>query len=304
MGFLRAPLGVLVTVLVLLAGVLLGIAAFQVDRVTRPRRVPTERIDFDAMMLRVEEVEFLSTDGVRLRGWLFPGPPGASPILLAHDLGASKSSLVHLAVVLSKEGFAPLAFDFRGHGESGGERSTLGLRERRDIVGAVEMLSRRGDVDARQMGIYGVGMGAHAAVLAAADSPALRVLVLDGLYPDAGYPLSRELFGGWGFGRRHLAFVPVGIFTALSQTRVARQRAEDELARLLGRDVLLLASERDPVLRDAIKSMYHEIPQQTDVDGNLVLMPATAADGLYGESLSDYQREVAGFFRARLGTRD
>jgi len=56
-------------------------------------------------------------------------------------------------------------------------------------------------------------MGAFAAVLAARDRPALRVLVLDGLYPDVGYPLVRRAFDGWEVGVEHLAFLPRAIFS-------------------------------------------------------------------------------------------
>ena len=86
----------------------------------------------------------------------------------------------------------------------------------------------------------------------------------------------------------------------IKQSRLKKHRAADELTRLLGRDILLVASEQDALLSDAVKTMYHRLPEQTDVDGNLVFMPGTQADGLYGEELAQYQERVAAFFRDRL----
>ena len=90
--------------------------------------------------------------------------------------------MLTLGIALQKGGFTVLAFDFRGHGASGGTGSTLGLDEKRDVIGALDYLAASG-VEARRIGVYGVGMGAHAAVLAAADRPSASVLVLSGLYP-------------------------------------------------------------------------------------------------------------------------
>jgi len=300
MRFVSTPLGAVLLVVLLSCVVLLGAAVVRVDRTTRPPRRPPEQLDFDSLMLRVEEVQLSATDGVRLNGWWLPGQPGQAAVILGHDVGATKTSLVDLAAELGKQGLPRLLIDFRGHGASAGGRSTLGLLEKRDILGAVEFIEARAGIDARRIGVYGVGMGAHAAVLAAADCPALKVLVLDSLYPDVGFVLDRELYAGWEFGRRNLGFVSRGIFAVLHGGRSGRERAADELSHLLGRDVLLVALESDPMLTAEIKSMYETIPEQIDVDGNLLLLPATQAVGLYGNERTLYQERVARFFRHRL----
>jgi pimeloyl-ACP methyl ester carboxylesterase len=282
--------------------VLFGMAAVRVDRATRPPRQLSQEIDFGAVLLKMEEVGFDATDRVGLEGWLFPGSPDRASIVLAHDLGSNRSSLLHLAVSLRKLGFTVLVFDARGHGESEGKRSTFGILEKRDVLGAIDHLAERATSDsAKRIGIYGVGMGAHAAVLAARERPAVKVLVLDALYPDAGYPLVRNVYGDWSFGSETLGFIPRGIFSVLNSVRIERARAEDELALLLGRDVLLVGSDADVELSVEMKRMVRKIPDQPDVDGNLVLLPATQRDGLYGEDLASYQEQVTDFFAHRLG---
>jgi len=272
----------------------------RVVRQTTPARVAETPIDFESMTVHADDVEFDSADGVRLSGWWIDGEPGRPPVMLCHDFGASKSSLVNVALALNRVGFPVLAFDFRAHGDSQGQRSTLGLREKRDVVGAVDYLSSRQDLDTKRIGVFGVGMGAHAAVLAAADRPAIRVLVLDGLYPDAAWALARGVFRNWGFGVDHLAFFPRGVFVALTGFPGENERAAEVISNLYGRDMLLLAPASDTRLADEMMRMVQSVPEQPDVDGNLVVLPATHADGLYASEMTRYHERVAQFFSDRL----
>jgi pimeloyl-ACP methyl ester carboxylesterase len=277
-----------------------GITVVRVHAVTHPPRQAPDDIDFDSMLMRVQRVQFSSVDGIELQGWMIPGKSDRPPILLCHDTGSSKASLVSLAIALHNKGFSILLFDFRGHGTSGGRASTLGIREKRDILGALDFVSERWEDGSRQIGVYGVGMGAHAAVLAAADRQALRVLVLDGLYPDVSYPLVRRVFAGWQPGVRNLGFLPNSVFAIMNRTRIGDHRAADALPNLLGRDVLLLAPVGDPELTSEMKRMVGSIPPQPDVDGNLVVLPATQGHGLYGPDLGLHVSQVTEFFESRL----
>jgi pimeloyl-ACP methyl ester carboxylesterase len=208
--------------------------------------------------------------------------------------------MVNIALALSRAGFTVLAFDFRGHGDSGGDRSTLGVLEKRDVIGAVDYLLGDGSTGSRRVGVFGTGMGAHAAVLAAADRPSMKVLVLDGLYPDVAYSLARTVYRDWPFAVDHLGFIPRGWFVVLSGTSTADQRAADVIATLLGRDLLLLAPAADTRLADAMMQMYRTVPDQADADGNLVVVPVGYGEGLYAGQMARYHQRVASFFSSRL----
>ena len=301
MRFWRSPLGALALLILITAATGSAATTYRVLRQTEPPRAQEAAIDFEAMMVRAEAVEFPAADGVTLRGWLIRGAAERPPIVLCHDLGASKSSLVNVALALSRVGFTVLLFDFRAHGASDGTRSTLGLNEKRDVLGAVDFLAGLEDLDARRVGVFGVGMGAHAAVLAAADRPAIRVLVLDGLYPDTTYALVHRVYGKWNFGVNHLAFMPRGVFLALNGLPDDGERAADVIGRLPGRDLLLLAPASDTSLADEMMRMYESVPDQADADGNFVVLPATEVDGLFAADLTRYHDRVSEFFSARLG---
>jgi dienelactone hydrolase len=69
-----------------------------------------------------ENVKFDSADEVELRGIFYPASKAKAPVaLLLHKLGGSREQAAwdkSLIRVLQKKGFAVLAFDFRGHGDS------------------------------------------------------------------------------------------------------------------------------------------------------------------------------------------
>ena len=125
-------------------------------------------------------------------------------------------------------------------------------------------------------------------------------MVLDGLYPDATFPLIRQVYGDWSFGVRRLGFLPKAVFTLLGVTRTEQDRASEVLPRLVGRDLLLLAPAGDSSLTREMQAMYETIPDQKTADGNLVLLPATHLDTLYGEERALYQNRVVSFFRSRM----
>jgi pimeloyl-ACP methyl ester carboxylesterase len=282
------------------AVIALGAATVRVYASTHPGHREAAPFDFEAMAVRAEPVEFSASDGVLLRGWLLRRGPQDPPVVLCHDLGTSRGSLVGMAIALHKAGFTVLLFDFRGHGDSDGSRTTLGVLEKRDVLGAVEFLSGPEGTDATRVGLYGVGMGAHAAVLAAADLRQVKVLVLDSLYPDADFELIRKVYSGWEFGRRNLSFVPRTIFGVMTGTGTRSPSAAEVIGRLTGRDLLLLAPAGDSRLVGEMRRMYESIPDQADADGNLAVLPATRSGELYGEQLERYRERVADFFTSRL----
>ena len=106
-----------------------------------------------------EDTEFSTPDGVLLAGTLFsPGIDGSGALVLAHMRGADRSTWEPFAKVAAGNGFRVLTFDFRGYGDSDGERDTL-LDV--DLTAAVEHVQREG---ATSIVVMGASMGGTAAV--------------------------------------------------------------------------------------------------------------------------------------------
>jgi uncharacterized protein len=73
---------------------------------------------------------------------------------------------------LCEAGFGVLVIDYRGFGDSGGERELSPSRQLQDLVNAVTYLTTRDDVDADAIGAFGTGGtgGGNAILLARADA--------------------------------------------------------------------------------------------------------------------------------------
>jgi pimeloyl-ACP methyl ester carboxylesterase len=293
MKLVKSVPGAIVIVLLLGATLAFGAVGLQVHRITHPERQASADGNLGATLAKAEDVTFQASDKTTIAAWLFKGAAGRPAIVLAHDLGQSKNSLISLAVVLNQSGFTVLAFDFRGHGASGGSGSTLGIDESRDVIGAVDFLTSlpAGQVDTRRIGVYGTGMGAHAAVLAAAERASLRVLVLDDLWPDARWTLVRRTFEDWPWATDHLGALPSVAFAMLSGASPTTGRAEDVLPALGTRDVLLVAPTSNEQLAQELKSMYRTLPETREAERSLVTMPADVAA---------FHHRIVEFFQVRL----
>lgn len=302
MRFWRSLPGAMAIILLVGALAALSIATAQVYRVTHPARVPSLSLNLGATLAKARDVRLESTDGVPLSGWLFRGAAKMPAVLVCHDLGESKNAVINVAIALNSAGFTVLAFDFRAHGASGGSGSTLGIDEARDVLGAVDFLAHlpKEELDSRSIGIFGRGMGAQAAVLAAGERPALRVMVLDGLRPDARYALVRGEFADWTWGQAHLGAVPVALFPWVTGAAIGEHRAGDVLPDLVGRDLLLVSPEGDRDLAHAMKALYAILPDARDSERNLVTLPATGTSGATPGERGRYEERIVAFFRSRL----
>ena len=122
------------------------------------------------------DVAFRATDGVRLSGWLVPGTNGAG-VVLAHGSHGSRLDVLGRLRLLSRAGYAVLAFDARGHGASSGRPNALGWAGAADVAGAAAFLRHR--VSGR-VAVLGLSMGAEEALRAASEGVPLAGIVADG----------------------------------------------------------------------------------------------------------------------------
>jgi len=267
--------------------------------VTHPPRDQT-RIDPADLLLRAEDVTFRSSDGVLLSGWLVKGAPRAPVIILCHDLGGSRSTLLGSAVSLNRAGYPLLVFDFRGHGESSGSGWDLGAGEKRDIEGAVAFLKSRDDVDASRLGLWGIGMGAYAGALAALDEPAIVALALDSLYPDVSTQLDRLVRVKVPPALHFLMPVLRAGYGSYLALRSNTPPLSSSLAGLAGRDILLIAATEPAERYQEEKAIYAALPEGAKGGKNLLELKASVVTGLYAEDKKTYDSAIVRFFAAAL----
>jgi pimeloyl-ACP methyl ester carboxylesterase len=133
----------------------------------------------DDLPFEVEEVTFLSTDGLRIAGWFVPPENGVTVILL-HGYGGNRLGMRWHAERLVEAGYGVLLYDERASGESEGEYRSYGWEDERDVGGAVAFLSSRPEVDPTQIGIGGCSIGGQIALQGAAYHPEIGAVWADG----------------------------------------------------------------------------------------------------------------------------
>lgn len=155
------------------------------------------------------DVKFPSrVDGLTLRGWYIPGVLSNGQltteraIVFAHGNDANRAApvngLLDLSAAFARHGFAVLAFDLRGQGESAPATVTWGALEQRDVLGAVDFL-RSGPIPypalgrPHAIGAWGMSLGGAASLFAAVHEPALQAIVADSVYADITPILEREI---------------------------------------------------------------------------------------------------------------
>jgi uncharacterized protein len=132
--------------------------------------------------LDYEEVEVLSTDGIRLRSWWVSAKDPSRAAVFVPGWGGYKfeEHLLQTLPVYQDAGYSVLMLDLRGQGESAGSRRTLGYREVRDVRGALAWLRQRGYAP-DQVVLHGWSMGGATALRAAPGTGVAAVV------EEAGY---------------------------------------------------------------------------------------------------------------------
>jgi fermentation-respiration switch protein FrsA (DUF1100 family) len=102
----------------------------------------------------------------------------------------------------ARGGFNLFYFDFRNHGESGGRRTSLGAMESRDVESALDWLRANVPSAARRIGVYGVSMGAAAAIVAASRRTELAAVAAESSFTSVRRSIAhygKLLYGMPGF---------------------------------------------------------------------------------------------------------
>jgi uncharacterized protein len=135
-----------------------------------------------------EDVSFRTNDGLTLRGWYFrTGGDRAAIVVHGKDsnrVAGENRTAEKIADFLIADGYDVLLFDLRGHGDSEGQRFSLGYLERRDVAAAIDYVTGRG-VREDRVALIGISMGAGTVLQTLVLHPNVGAVVADSSYTDA-----------------------------------------------------------------------------------------------------------------------
>jgi fermentation-respiration switch protein FrsA (DUF1100 family) len=310
----------LTTTLLVLSSVLTfgytGASVYIATRLAYTAPLPIQKTPA-ALGLDYQEISFPArVDNLTLRGWLIPGllPDGRltldRTLILVHGTRQNRTDpamgLLDFSAALVRHGFAVLAFDMRGMGESDPAPLSFGYFEQRDVLGAVDFL--RSDnlpypvlAKPRVIGGWGVSMGAATLLLAAAREPKIAAIVSDSAYADILPFLQREVPKQGGVPS---FFTPGALLAgrAIYGVDYYDVRPVDAVARLAPRPLLLIHGSTD----------HYIPPSDQDALYTAATAPADARVGFwrvdgadhaqaYHTEGQEYIDRVVDFFTSSLG---
>jgi dipeptidyl aminopeptidase/acylaminoacyl peptidase len=284
----------------LLLAVYLGISALAAHILTTPRRSFDPSETPASFSLAYQDVRFPAReDGLMIAGWYIPYRSSHRAVVLVHGKDSIRTrefrgDFVDLAAALHKSGFAVLMIDLRGHGQSDAARFGFGLRERRDVLGAVDWLKSQG-FRPGSIGVLGVSMGAASSIGAAVEEPAIGALVEDSGYA-AIYPIIQK---EWEEVSRLPDFFlqpTLLIGRLLLGYDITTARPVEEIDDIAPRPVMIIHGRADQLvpLDDA------EQLRAANPGAELWVVPGAGHARAYNTDPRAYVERVAGFFRKNL----
>lgn len=237
--------------LILLLAIVLALAyhVWLPRAIVRPRR---QQINLDPQDLgfAYEATTLVTTDGLRLDALYVPttAAPRANLVIL-HGKDSAKEVYLEYLVHLVPYGYNVLLYDARAHGRSGGDYTTFGYHEWRDVATAVDHLRHLGG--GLPTGVFGHSMGGAVALQALARCPAIDFGIVE------------SAFTHLGDITHHYACVLTGLPLPRWSTDMILDRAE-RTATFRHREVEPVRAARK--VRQPVLVIHGEVDRSIDVD--------------------------------------
>jgi dienelactone hydrolase len=236
-----------------------------------------------------EDVEFTTSDGLKLKGWYIPSKNGAAVISFPGRSGTQNE-----ARMLARHGYGVLLFDRRGEGQSEGDPNAFGWQGERDVHAAVAFLRRRSDVDPARIGGIGLSVGGEMMIEAAAESSALRAIVSEG----ASGRSVRDILANPGRTWQEVLGNSVATAaTALFSNNLPPADLRSLVAKITPRPVFFVYGERGQSVEEPANRAFYTDAREPKA---IWEVPEAGHVGGIEARPKEYERRVLAFFDAAL----
>jgi len=237
-----------------------------------------------------ESVKVMTSDSLTLTASYVPSKNRAAVILFP---GATRSDEARMVI---RHGYGVLLLDPRGQG--GSEGDTVRWAGDRDLLGGVEYLRSRPDVDPERIGGFGFSVGGEILIEAAAQSTGLKAIVSEG----AGFRIGEGVARDEGLsGPAWLLWKPVSyVMTAapaVFSNHAPPPHVVDRIGGIAPRSVLLIYADPGMGGEAARQPKYYAAAGEPKELWNV--RGSAHAGGLDAQPV-EYERRVVGFFDRSL----
>ena len=295
-------------VLVILVAALVALS-FVVYCISRPAKspylvTPQSFSQISSPALKVTDETWTNRDGTRARGWLLKGAAGSPAVVLLHRYGADRSYSFNLGVKINETtSFTILWPDMRGHGLNPLVKwSSLSGREDDDLLAALDFLrglksEGKSKLVGDRFGVYGVELGAYAALKAAQHENQIKVLALDSIPRSSTELVDATVTNCTGFDNQLLKSLAASATRVYMLGAYKPTSACDIAASLRDQRIMLLSGADAGYLIASTTSLKDCFPNGANVDTRTDLplsgLNLPSATGEQGEA---YDRIVIDFF--------
>lgn len=239
-------------------------------RLTHPKRKeilfqPEEfgfKLDNDYRNIELESLE----EATKLKGWFFSSRSSTGKtIVLVHGYGDNRLMFKDKTFTLIKEliefGYSVVVFDFRNHGESSGNLTTVGLLEQHDLEAVIAWVKKLKGINEKII-LWGFSMGAATSLLVGCRSDKVSAIIADSPFADLRNYLHENL-PQWS----KLPAFPFSNIIILLSPFVYGFRLEDvspinALKETSGKNILLVHGEQDTTIPFDMSKQLYEIGKQ------------------------------------------
>jgi dipeptidyl aminopeptidase/acylaminoacyl peptidase len=249
----------------------------------------------------LQDVATAAGDGASLKGWYVrPRNFNGSAVILLHGITDNREGVIGYGRIFLDRGYAVLAPDARGHGESGGDVATYGLKDSDDIRRWVNWLYARDLAPAACVYGFGESYGAALILQSLADEPRFCAVVAESSFSTAREVSFERLSGflhlGPWFGRT------LGRPIVSTAVLYAKWRYGIDLLRPSPLDavehstvpVLLIHGERD---RDISPRHSLILAHAAQDHVELWLVPNAGHTGAWAAAHNEFESRVAAWFQ-------
>jgi uncharacterized protein len=247
--------------------------------------------------LTVQEVSFKASDGVDLAGWYIPSNNKAA-VVLRHGSGSTGSDVLAQAAVLAKHGYGVLVTDARGHGKSSGKAMDFGWYGDEDIIGAIDYLESRPEIDINKIAVMGLSMGGEEAIGAAYPYSRISAVVAEGVTgrTDADKAWLKDVYGFRGQIQMGIEWLEYSITDLL--TPAGKPVALSEAAAVFSPKPILLITAGE-VEDEGYAAAF--IKEKSGENVTIWTVPGARHTGGLATAPAEWESKVTGFLDKALG---
>ncbi|MES1218285.1 MAG: alpha/beta fold hydrolase [Bacteroidota bacterium] len=240
----------------------------------------------------VDTITLKTANGLKIDCWYSTADSASKgTVILFHGMGGNKSYLLQEASEFRYLGYNLMMVDFRGHGNSQGNTTTIGFKEAEEVKLAYDYIQQRGE---KNIFLFGVSMGAVVIAKAFTDyniHPSAVILEMP-ISSLQSYLESRSRV--MGFPGEPFGFLVTG-WVGIEQGYNGFRHKPSEYVKKINCPVLLQWGSHDPYVSESqTQTIFQNIPS---TNKKLVIYDNADHQSLLGYDPEKWRQEVRAFIQ-------